>query len=246
MEKLLENIAVFQIATELFKVTLGAGLCFGALKWRRGLLTTTAIGWGAVLGIIFWYLFSSEDSPEILVISVAIGAILFPILTYTIPGINRFVLGFLVGMKLFTMVATVLLKQGSIDIELAFVMPLIAGALIGLLLMAWTQMRVSAVVIGCSFIGASEIAPVISEWWNRAGYALTGDISYLFDPMDLLFALFKIELTDKVTLISLLVMLVFGCCYQLKRLSDRGIPYSTPVIGFEIDREDDGEIEEDW
>lgn len=168
------------------------------------------------------------------------------LLTYTIPGINRFVLGFLVGMKLFTMVATVLLKQGSIDIELAFVMPLIAGTFIGLLLMAWTQMRVSAVVIGCSFIGASEIAPVISEWWNRAGYALTGDISYLFDPMDLLFALFKIELTDKVTLISLLVMLVFGCCYQLKRLSDRGIPYSTPVIGFEIDREDDGEIEEDW
>ena len=32
MEKLLENIAVFQIATELFKVTLGAGLCFGALN----------------------------------------------------------------------------------------------------------------------------------------------------------------------------------------------------------------------
>ena len=49
MEKLLENIAVFQIATELFKVTLGAGLCFGALKWRRGLLTTTAIGWRAVI-----------------------------------------------------------------------------------------------------------------------------------------------------------------------------------------------------
>ena len=240
MEKLLENIAVFQIVTELVKVTLGAGLCFGALKWRRGLLTTTAIGWGAVLGIICWYLFSSGADQEIFVISVAIGAILFPILTYTIPGINRFVLGFLVGMKIFTMVATVLLKQGSIDIELFIVMPLIAGTFIGLILMAWIQMRVSAVVIGCSFIGASEIAPVISEWWNRAGYTLTGDISYLIDPLDLLFALFKIELTDKVTLISLLVLLICGCGYQLKCLSDQGIPYSTPVIGFEVDREDKG------
>ena len=244
MEKLFANIAAFQIATELFKVILGAGLCFGALKWRRGLLTTTAIGWGVVLGITFWYIFSSEDSPEIFVISVAIGAVLFPTLTYIIPGINRFVLGYLVGMKLFTMVASVLLKQGSITIELAFVMPLIAGTLIGLVLMAWIQMRISAVVIGCSFIGASEIAPVISEWWNRVGYALTGDSSYLFDPIDLLFALFKIELTDKVTLISLVMLLVFGCSYQLMWLHDLGIPYSTPVIGFEVAREDDGEMEE--
>ena len=49
--KILSNLLIFQIITELIKVTIGAGLCFGALKWRRGLLTTTAIGWGFFLAM---------------------------------------------------------------------------------------------------------------------------------------------------------------------------------------------------
>lgn len=244
MADLFENLMIFQFVTELIKATLGAGLCFGALKWRRGLLTTTSIGWGAVLGLAVGYLFGSASggSMELLLIFAAIGAIIFPILTYSVAGVNRFVLGFLVGSKLFVMFTTVMLKEGNMDIDVAVVLPLIAGTIIGLILMAWTQMRVSAFVISCSFIGASDIAPVISEWYNRVMYTTTGNISYLFDPIDLLFALFKIELTDKVTLISIIVLLILGCRHQLKRLRNLGIPYSTPLIGFEVPRNENGKI----
>lgn len=244
MADLFENLMIFQFVTELIKATLGAGLCFGALKWRRGLLTTTSIGWGAVLGVAMGYFIGSTSggSIELVLICAVIGALIFPILTYCVAGVNRFVLGFLVGSKLFVMFTTVMLKEGNMDIDIAIVLPLIAGTIIGLVLMAWTQMRVSAVVISCSFIGASDIAPIISEWYNRVMYTTTGNISYLFDPVDLLFALFKIELTDKVTLISLIILLVLGCRYQLKRLRKMGISYSTPLIGFEVPRDKNGEI----
>ena len=52
MEEILARLLVFQIVIDLISVTVGAGLCFGALKWRRGLLTTTAIAWGLFLGFI--------------------------------------------------------------------------------------------------------------------------------------------------------------------------------------------------
>ena len=52
MEEILARLLAFQIVIDLISVTVGAGLCFGALKWRRGLLTTTAIAWGLFLGVI--------------------------------------------------------------------------------------------------------------------------------------------------------------------------------------------------
>lgn len=43
MGEILSRLLVFQIVLDLISVTVSAGLCFGALKWRRGLLMTTAI-----------------------------------------------------------------------------------------------------------------------------------------------------------------------------------------------------------
>ena len=39
MDEILARLLVFQVVIDLISVTVGAGLCFGALKWRRGLLT---------------------------------------------------------------------------------------------------------------------------------------------------------------------------------------------------------------
>ena len=46
IEFLASNIVILEVLTDITGVIIGAGLCFGALKWRRGTLTTTAIGWG--------------------------------------------------------------------------------------------------------------------------------------------------------------------------------------------------------
>lgn len=233
IEEIVGNLLIFQIVTDLINITIGAGLCFGALKWRRGLLTTTAIGWGLFLGILLAAIINEAMGDTASVICILVGVIILPILTYTVPGVNRFVLGFLVGSKLFYMLTTVLVKNGSIKLETALGLPLIAGTLIGLCLMAWIQMRVSAFVLGCTFIGASNIAPVVSTWANRILFSITGDYQYLFDPTDWIFSLFGIELTDEWMLISMIIFMIWGGYKQIHNLKMNRISLDTPLIGFE-------------
>lgn len=242
IEKILSNLFVFQIITDLFKVTIGAGLCFGALKWRKGLLSSTAIGWGAFLGAVVSALIADYFGAAGVIVCLLAGIVGLPILTYTVFGVNRFMLGFLVGCKLSFMVTTCLAKDGKMEILTALMLPLVAGTIIGIILMAWTQIRVSAFVLACSFVGASEAAPVISEWINRAGYALTGDPSWLLDPLDLIFALFKIELTDSWTLIALLVLMVVGIYTQISNMKKKNIPLDTPLIAYETTSGPNGRI----
>lgn len=242
IEGIFENLFIFQVVTDLIKVSIGAGLCFGALKWRRGLLTTTAVGWGLFLGLLAALIFEDALGGTGAVICILTGLIVVPILTYTVPGVNRFVLGFLVSCKLLFMLTTVLAKAGSMEIETAIGLPLIGGMVVGLCLMAWTRVRVSAFVLGCTFLGASEIAPVISEWINRILFSVTGNFGYLFDPIDLFFALFKVELTDHWMLISMIVLMIWGGYRQIQQLKEKGIALDTPLIGFEVPEGKNGTI----
>lgn len=244
MEEIVARLFAFQFVTDLIDVAFGAGLCFGALKWRRGSLTWTSVIWGLVLGL--WLgnstMSIAGESIEWLLICALLGAVIFPTLTYTIPGVNRFVLGYIFGMKFTLMITTVLFKDGAMEFISMVTTPVLAGTIIGLIMMAWIQMRVLPFVLCCTFIGASQIAPTIVEWINRGLFVATGDASILFDPIDLIFALFKIELTDSLTLGVMIILMAVGCVIQLNNLTSRGISYNTPIIGFEVPLSENGKI----
>ena len=243
LEGVAANLVFFEIMTDLISVTIGAGLCFGALKWRRGLLTTTAIGWGFFIGVFIVMLLSDSIDEESVLFWIVASTIVFPVLTYTVPGVNRFVLGYIVGFKLCFMVTTLLAKDGSMDIIETVTVPIVFGTLLGLGLMAWIRVRVSAFILGCTFLGASEIAPVIAKWINRLLFAGTGDIGYIVDPIDLFFALFKIELTDGWTLVIMIGLMALGIYRQFNALKAHNIPLDYPIIGFESPfKEDNGKI----
>lgn len=151
LEFILENIVIFKIISCLYDVVLGVACCYGALKWRRGLITTVSVGWGIFIGfgLAIPLIYYGDANPSLLLLLPAIGMILLPILAYNVAGVNRFILGYIVSSKLFFMVTTVMMKNGSIDILSALLYPLIGGAVIGLILMAWTRIRVSAFVFSC-------------------------------------------------------------------------------------------------
>lgn len=236
MDEVLEMFAIGQFIVEAIRFLCGTKLCIGALKWRKGTLSTTAALWGAVLGLYLGttVMMSGDGDLGALVAFTVFGALIFWILTYTIAGVNRFVLGFIFGSKLVGMITTVMLKDGTIDLLTSLYAPLVAGTIIGLVLMAWLNMRVLPIILCSTFIGAGEIAPIISEWVNRGGFIVTGDLSYLFDPMDTLFSFIGIELTDEITLVAMIILLVIGTSLQLSSLKKQNIAFSTPVIGFEI------------
>lgn len=240
MDEFLTYVAIFQIVSSVFDIVIGGSLIFGALKWRRGLLTATAFYWGIVLGLIggIFLVYMLEMSPILILIFVAIGAIIFPILTYTIPAVNRFVLGFIVTMKLLYMYTTYMCKAGNMEFATAILLPLVLGTILGIIFMLLRQLSVLPFALGCVFIGSSQFASTAAKYINQIRFGITHDYSLLFDPIDFIFALFKIELTDGTTLLCMIVLMCIGIPVQLNYIKKQGYSYDTPVIAFETDDPD--------
>lgn len=219
----------------------GAAMCFSAIKWPRGLLTITAVSWGIFLGIVTGSMLDTEL--YITVIWVIIWGVTLPLLTYCLPSVNRFMVGFIVVTKLLYMLTTVMAKEGDIRITTALILPLVIGTIVGLVFAAWADMSIGVLILACSFIGASQVAPAISDIINKAGFMLTGSIGFLFDPVDFLFSVFHIDLVDAWTLLFMLILIPIGCYFQFKKLTAQGISPDTPIIVFESsDPEDNGKI----
>ena len=237
MGEFITYIFIFQIVSDIYDLLIGSALIFGALKWRKGLLTTTAFYWGLILGFFggAFIFYSLDVTPAIIIVTIAVGAIAFPILTYRIPAVNRFVLGFLVTMKLLYMLTTYLFKNGNMEFSTAIVLPLIAATILGIFFMLLRQLSVLPFALGCVFLGASQIAPTIAKYINQFIFGITHDYSLLFDPIDFVFALCKIELTDGWTLLIMIIVMCIGVPVELNFIRKQGYTYDTPIIAFETD-----------
>ena len=235
MKDFLTYIAIFEIITDVYDALIGAGLVFGALKWRKNLLTTTAFYWGVVLGCISGLLICYFLNVDfiIFIITTVLGAIILPILTYRIPAVNRFILGFLITMKLLYMLTTHLVSNNNIELSTAIISPLIGATVLGIIFMLLRQLSVLPFALGCVFLGASQLAPTIVKYINQIQFGITHDVSLLFDPVSFIFALFKIELTDGLTLIIMIILICIGLPIQLKDIKKQGYTYDTPIIVFE-------------
>ena len=82
------------------------------------------------------------------------------------------------------------------------------------------------------------MAPTIAKYINQFIFGITQDFSLLFEPIDFIFALFKIELTDGWTLLLMVIFMVCGLPIQLGYIKKQGYDYDTPLIVFETDNED--------
>lgn len=240
MDEILEflvYIKYFKIATDIYDVVIGSALIYGALKWQKGLITSIAIYWGLFLGAMLggYVSFTFQISPVAILILALIGAIVFPILTYSVPAINRFIVSFIVVMKLLYMFTTYMCKNGYIEFGTALILPLIAGAIAGIFFMLMKYLSVLPFALGCAFIGASQVAPTIAKYVNQIIFGITHDYSLLFDPVDFIFALFKIELTDGWTLLFMIILMISGVIFQLNYIKAQGFDYDTPLITFESD-----------
>lgn len=227
----LENIIGLKLLSDVFSAIFGAWICFGALKWRKGLITTIAMYWGLFLGLFVGTMLAMNTyDPTSILVAPVVGLIILPIAVYKVPAVNRFIIGFIVAMKIVFMITTVLMKAGEMSISTALMVPLIVGTIAGVILMLWTQFSIGSYIIATSFIGAAQAAPSVSNIINYIEAGFTGEIWW--DPYDILFALFKIELTDFWTLVILIIMLAWACVYTYKHIT-AVIPPNTPLIVYE-------------
>lgn len=237
MCEFLRYITIFQIVTDIYDLLVGTALVYGALKWKKGLITTTAFYWGIVLGFLSGILIAISLGSDIglVVVTTLIGAVVFPVLTYCVPAVNRFVLGFIVTMKLLYMLTTYLCKKGSMQVEIAIMLPLVVAAILGVIFALLRQLSVLPFALACAFLGANQVAPTIAKYVRQFIFGITHDYSLLFEPVDFVFALFKIELTDGWTLLFMIILMCVGLSVQLKYIKQQGYTYDTPIIVFETD-----------
>lgn len=245
MREIFTMLAIFCFVVQAINVFVGASLCFGPLKWRKNLIAITALGWGAVLGFLIWDNFLSSGDIDSLIICCLIGAIVLAAMAYTVSVVNRFIVGYILGEKLTFMLTTVLAKEGFMDGKLAILLPILLGILVGLILMSRDHTGKKTYILAYTFVGASQVAPTVSDWINRGLFGITGDISFLFDPIDIIYSLFGIEITDVWTFIIVVLLMVLGVRTQMK-LSQKsdGIVSTPPIITIDT-AEDDDEDDDD-
>lgn len=232
-------LLAFEIVTDIYDLIIGAGLVWGALKWKKGLITATAVKWGLFLGLLLGGVTMAAGGSEItLIFFLLTGVIIFPALTYSVPSVNRFVLGFIVVMKITFMVTTEMFRSGDITIENMFLAPLFVGTIMGLVFAAWKSISALPFVSACAFLGASSTAPVLAKYVNQFLFAKEGDLSNIIDPLDLIFGIFGIELTDGWTLFFLCMLMIIGVPKQIHSVYQQGYDISTPIITIETSNKD--------
>ena len=139
-------------------------------------------------------------------------------------------------MKLLYMLTTYLYREErNIDLQIAIFMPLIVATEFGILFMFLRELSVLPFALGCAFLGASQVVPTITKYINQLKFGITHDYSILFNPVDFIFALFKIELTDGMTLFFMVILMFIGVFFQMNNIKKQGYSYDTPIIVFEKD-----------
>ena len=80
MREFLAYIAIFEILTDIYDALIGSALVFGALKWKKGLLSTVACYWGIVLGFFAGFLIAYNMDTDIMIIifTIVMGAVFSP------------------------------------------------------------------------------------------------------------------------------------------------------------------------
>lgn len=203
------------IIIDLFIVvqTITSGvMCVYGYKWSRGLIAIMSSYIGFGLGLLLSVLFLE---------SMGFGSfILIPICISIISGLayknitfNHFVAGFLLAIKVSFMIVTKMYENGMIsDFGWLIIAPLIIGAFVGIL--SCTVFS-NYIVLAClAFLGAVEFVPKVFEWINGTLFAVTGDWSYIFDPVSFILSIFGIEIPSGGEVFCILLLSVGGFYFQ--------------------------------
>lgn len=235
---------IYEIVAVVFNILLGlrvvtsAIMCVYSCKWRKGLIATTSIYIGVGLAVIVLAMLMESrimDIEPAFILS-AIIPFLFPIMAYKWIWLNHFLIGFLVANKLLFMIIYRLMENGVIDTDFATLMivPIIAGIIVGVIISCIFTYR--AVLLCMVYIGAVDLVLSISDIISKGLFVATSDISYVFDPEDIVLKFFGVEIPSGTEIVFILIVGIASFILQKNQLDRSGIDLSDYVID---DRKED-------
>lgn len=229
---------VYEIVVVVFNILLGlrvitsAIMCVYSCKWRKGLIATTSIYIGVGLAVLVLALLIESrimDIEPAFIISVAIPFLFF-ILAYKWIWLNHFLTGFLVANKLLFMIIYRLMENGTIEDNFAILMivPIIVGIIAGIIISC--IFTYSAVLVCMVYIGAVDLVLSVSDIISKGLFIATSDISYVFDPEDIILKFFGVEIPSGIEIVFILIVGVASFILQKNQLDRAGIDLSDYII----------------
>ncbi len=216
----IDKIVIVTNAIVAMQAVTSGIMCIYGYKWSKGLIGIMASYFGGAIGLVIsYYLIESGEQVDSL-LAIPICAAIFMVMAYNIPWVNHFSAGAIIGTKVSHMIGFALMQEGIIDydIEALLVVPLIFGLIVGLITSGIFKNYV--VILCMAFIGAINVVPDIVELMNGSLFAITGDIGYIFDPIDFILSFFGIETISGIEVVGIIIVFVISFFVQ-KKLSNK-------------------------
>lgn len=224
---------------EEFKIILGVfGLvetvcsgimCVYGYKWSRGLIATMSLYIGFAIGMFASLSLLELTGEPIVLLFIPIVMVALWSSAYKNITFNHFLAGFLLTIKVSFMLLLLYVQNVGGQLELGlFLIPVFIGVISGTVICAKYNNHI--LILCTSFIGATEFVPNVMDYINKTSFAMTGDISYLFDPIGFLLGLIGIEIPSTIEILLILVVFIGGYYAQRKILEAKDIDLKGTII----------------
>lgn len=207
-------------------------MCVYGYKWSKGLIATMSLGIGVSLSILVTYWLLRLGAGEISFLAIPVIVIWFYEASYKNIFLNHFLAGFLVMIKISTMIMILFMENGIIDVDgaMLFVVPIPIAVVFGII--GCLKLNNYIILFCMSFIGATEFVPNVEKLINGTLFSFTGDYSYIFslDPTEMFFSFMGIDVPSTLEIIFILIIFAGGFWYQKKIVDKNKIDLTGTVL----------------
>ena len=221
-------IVILNLFMVLRLVTSGVMCVFG-YKWSKGLIAIMSSYVGIGMGGFITYLLLQNGMGLECIVVVPISAVLFSVLAYKWIALNHFMAGFLLSIKILFMIAVNMSENMSSDSSgMLFCFIVVLSIIIGIVV---CNKYNHYILIACvSYLGAIELTTKIFDWINKGLFLSTGDISFIFNPVEFILSLLGIEIPSGGETIVIILIGLVSFWYQRSRVVSLGIDLSDKIV----------------
>lgn len=223
---------IFKLISAVFGIveTICSGvMCVYGYKWSRGLIATMSLYIGFAISILVTVplIGITEDFGMLLLIPIIM--VVFWVAAYKNIVLNHFLAGFLLTIKVTFMLLLLYIQNTEVELNIElFLIPILVGIISGAVICSKYNNQI--LILCTSFIGAAEFVPKIMDYINKASFAVTGDISYIFDPISFLLGLIGIEIPSTTEILLVFIVFLGGYYIQKKTLEAKNIDLKGTII----------------
>ncbi len=225
----MEVVIMFLSLFKLLQFAISGIMCVFGYKWSKGLIAIMSLYVGiGIGGFITYLLLQSGMGLECLVV-VPIVAVVFSVLAYKWITLNHFMAGFLLSIKILFMIAVNMSENMSSDSSgILFCFIVVLSIIIGI---AVCNKYNHYILIACvSYLGAIEVTTKIFDWIDKGLFFSTGDISFVFNPVEFVLSLLGMEMPSGWEAVVIILIGLVSFWYQRGRVISLGIDLSDKIV----------------